>query len=318
MVYFVTGAAGFIGSHLCERLLAEGNRVVAIDNFDPFYPLAVKQKNISFYLDNERFTFIKGDVCDGVLLEKLLRENGVQVVVHLAAKAGVRPSVENPVAYFDVNVQGTLSLLEAMRRSGVRRLLFASSSSVYGNQAVMPFSETDDVGQPLSPYAVSKRAGELLAHTWHHLHGFDVACVRFFTVYGPRQRPDLAIRKFTELALAGQPIPLFGDGRTRRDYTYVSDIVEGVVRLLALPAWGYEIFNLGNGRPVMLLDMVEALEKVLDKRLIVRFLDKQPGDVEQTHADVRKIAAWCGYRPAVSLEAGIGQFVSWFVSEQAV
>lgn len=316
MNYLITGGAGFIGSHLSERLLADGDEVLVLDNFDPYYDEKIKKENLSFLIENESFTFVEGDVRDRKLLDKIFIENKIDAVIHLAAKAGVRPSLEDPAAYLDVNVQGTMTLLEAMRHNGVKRLLFASSSSVYGNRDRMPFSETDDVSRPISPYAASKCAGELLAHSWHHLYGIDVACVRFFTVYGPRQRPDLAIRKFTELALADRPIPLFGDGSTLRDYTYVSDIVEGMVRLLAIPEWGYEIFNLGNGSPVSLLDMVRALEKTLGKTLTIKYLGKQPGDVEQTHADIRKATEWFGYRPAVSLEEGVQKFVRWLVERK--
>lgn len=313
MNYLITGAAGFIGSHLCERLLADGHRVIALDNFDPFYAESAKRANLAFSLGKKEFRFVEGDVRDGVLLDHIFQNNAVDAAVHLAAKAGVRPSLDDPAGYLDVNVRGTLVLLEAMRRAGVKRLLFASSSSVYGNQAKMPFTETDDVGRPISPYAASKRSAELLAHAWRHLYDFDVACVRLFTVYGPRQRPDLAIHKFVRMALAGQPVPLYGDGSTRRDYTYVSDIVEGIARLLQQPGgWGYEIFNLGNGTPVTLLDMVRAVEKALGKTLEIHFLDQQPGDVEQTHADIGKAAAFCGYAPKVSLEKGVGRFVEWF------
>lgn len=313
MHYFVTGAAGFIGSHLCERLLAEGHQVVGLDNFDPFYDPAAKRANLALLLENEEFSFVEGDIRDGVLLDSIFQKNAPDAVLHFAAKAGIRPSLADPAGYFDVNVNGTLALLEAMRRGGAKRLLLASSSSVYGNQSKIPFTETDDVSRPISPYAASKTSGELLAHTWHHLYKLDVACVRLFTVYGPRQRPDLAIHKFAQLALAGQPIPLYGDGSTRRDYTFVSDIVAGVTGLLQRPRWGCEIFNLGNGSPVTLLDMVRALEKSLGKTLEINFLEKQPGDVEQTHADIGKATAFCGYAPKVSLEEGMEKFVAWFV-----
>ncbi len=313
MQYLITGGAGFIGSHLGERLLAEGHGVVAFDNFDPFYPATMKRGNLDLLGAYPGFSFEEGDVRDRKALDRLFARYRIDAVIHLAAKAGVRPSIDDPEAYVDVNVNGTLRLLEAMRDAGVPRLLFASSSSVYGNQEKTPFSETDEVDRPISPYAATKRTGELLAYTWHHLYGLDVACVRFFTVYGPRQRPDLAIRKFTELALAGQPIPLYGDGSTRRDYTYVGDIVQGMVNILALPAWGYELVNLGNGQPVSLLDMVKALEKALNRPIAIEWLDKQPGDVEQTHADVRKAADWCGYWPEVSLDEGVRRFVDWTV-----
>ncbi|MBL8235201.1 MAG: GDP-mannose 4,6-dehydratase, partial [Bryobacterales bacterium] len=217
MQYLITGGAGFIGSHLGERLLADGHGVVAFDNFDPFYPATIKRGNLDLLGAYPGFSFEEGDLRDRKALDRLFARYRIDAVIHLAAKAGVRPSIDDPEAYVDVNVNGTLRLLEAMRDAGVPRLLFASSSSVYGNQEKTPFSETDEVDHPISPYAATKRTGELLAYTWHHLYGLDVACVRFFTVYGPRQRPDLAIRKFTELALAGQPIPLYGDGSTQRD-----------------------------------------------------------------------------------------------------
>ena len=312
MHILVTGGAGFIGSHLCESLLGDGHRVVAIDNFDPFYDPATKHNNLALLSQWPAFRFIEGDIRNPAVFQDVFSQNTVDAVVHLAAKAGVRPSILQPAEYLDVNVTGTLQLLEAMRTAGVPRLLLASSSSVYGNQEKTPFSETDDVSNPISPYAATKRAGELLAYTYHHLYGLQTACLRLFTVYGPRQRPDLAIHKFAHLALENRPIPLFGDGSTRRDYTFVADTVRGIQQVLELPDLGYEIFNLGGGTPVTLLEMVHALEKALGRTLDIQYLDKQPGDVDQTFADVTKARAHFGYQPQVGLEEGVQRFAEWF------
>lgn len=312
MTILVTGGAGFIGSHLCEHFLSKGHRVISLDNFDDFYNPAIKEQNINSLLKNENYELVRGDIRDAAVLKNIFEKNTVDCVVHLAAKAGVRPSIQQPVHYMDVNVNGTANLLESMRRAGVNRFVFGSSSSIYGNQEKMPFSETDDVSRPISPYAASKHSGELISYTYHHLYGMDVACLRFFTVYGPRQRPDLAIHKFTQLALDGQPIPLYGDGGTRRDYTFVGDIVQGISKLIESKDWRYEVFNLGCGNPVTLLDMVKAVEQALGKPLEINFLEKQPGDVEQTHADIRKAQAFFGYQPTVSLQEGVRQFVEWF------
>ena len=312
MNILVTGGAGFIGSHLCEHLLANGHRVICLDNFDDFYDPAIKQKNVAAALLSPMYTLVRGDIRDEVVLNGIFEKTSVDCVVHLAAKAGVRPSIQQPVHYMDVNVNGTANLLEAMHRHGVGRFLFGSSSSIYGNQEKTPFSETDDVSRPISPYAASKHSGELLAYNYHHLYNMDVACLRFFTVYGPRQRPDLAIHKFTQLALSGQPIPLYGDGGTRRDYTFVADIVQGITKLMDNRQWHYEVFNIGCGSPVSLLEMVQAVGLALDKPLDIQYLDKQPGDVEQTHADIGKAQAFFGYRPTVRLQEGVRQFVEWY------
>lgn len=316
MKVLITGGAGFIGSHLGERLLQDGHAVVAADNFEPFYPVEQKQANVKALEAFEQFELVNCDIRDREAVEGIFSRHQFDAVVHIAAKAGVRPSIADPEAYFDVNVRGTNVILEAMRKAGVTRLLFASSSSVYGNQEKKPFSESDDVGFPISPYAASKRSGELLCHVYHHLYGFDIACLRFFTVYGPRQRPDLAIRKFTELALNQQPIPIFGDGLTRRDYTFVGDLVTGLMQVLAKPGQGFEIFNLGCGKPVTLLELIQALEGALDTKIQLNFLSKQPGDVEETHADIEKARRVFGYEPQTSLQTGIRAFVDWFVKQK--
>ncbi len=312
MTILVTGGAGFIGSHLCEHLLAHGHRVICLDNFDHFYDPTIKEQNIAASLGHSLFSLVRGDIRDQVVLKNIFQENTVDCVVHLAAKAGVRPSIQQPLDYMDVNVNGTVTLLEAMHQAGVRRFVFGSSSSIYGNQTKIPFSETDDVSQPISPYAASKHSGELLCHVYHHLYGMEVACLRFFTVYGPRQRPDLAIHKFTQLALSGQPIPLYGDGGTRRDYTFVADIVRGIEQVVEMHGLGYEIINLGGGQPVTLFEMVKAVEQALGQPLEINFLEKQPGDVEQTHADIRKANALFGYQPSISLLEGVRRFVEWY------
>jgi len=292
--------------------LAHGHRVICLDNFDHFYDPTIKEQNIAASLGHSLFSLVRGDIRDQVVLKNIFQENTVDCVVHLAAKAGVRPSIQQPLDYMDVNVNGTVTLLEAMHQAGVRRFVFGSSSSIYGNQTKIPFSETDDVSQPISPYAASKHSGELLCHVYHHLYGMEVACLRFFTVYGPRQRPDLAIHKFTQLALSGQPIPLYGDGGTRRDYTFVADIVRGIEQVVEMHGLGYEIINLGGGQPVTLFEMVKAVEQALGQPLEINFLEKQPGDVEQTHADIRKANALFGYQPSISLLEGVRRFVEWY------
>jgi UDP-glucuronate 4-epimerase len=312
MSILVTGSAGFIGSHVCERLLESGQTVVGLDNYDPYYSIEIKNKNTAVCTRHPNFQFVEGDIRDTALVERLFQEHTFSVVIHLAAKAGVRPSLLQPLEYVDVNLRGTTNLLEAAQKTGVKRFLFASSSSVYGNQDKVPFSETDDVGFPISPYAATKRSGELICHSYHHLYQMEIACLRFFTVYGPRQRPDLAIHKFTHLALENLEIPIYGDGKTRRDYTYIDDIVDGIQALVNTPQLDFQLFNLGNGHPVHLLDMVDALEHALDKKLELNFIDKQPGDVDQTHADVRKASAYFDYQPKVSLREGVKRFVEWY------
>ena len=309
MKYFATGAARFIGSHLCERLISYAAQVVCIDNLDDFYDPRRKRRTLAQLMGHPSFSFVEGDIRDGACLDDLFEKHAFDAVIHLAAKAGVRPSILDPFSYIDVNVRGTAQVLETMRRHKVQQLIFASSSSVYGNGAKVPFSEEGEVGLPISPYAATKRSGELLCHAYHHLYGLNVACLRFFTVYGPRQRPDLAIHKFTQLALRDEAIPLYGDGQTRRDYTFVEDIVTGIVYALQKKDWGFDILNLGCGAPVTLLEMVQALEKALNKPLRIQYLDKQPGDVEQTHADIEKAKRLLGYAPTVHLQEGVARFL---------
>jgi len=306
----VTGGAGFIGSHLCEALLKAGHTTIAVDCFDEFYDPQVKRANLAACLREDRFRLVEADIRDESAMNALLSASGVDVIVHLAARAGVRPSIEQPLLYQDVNLRGTAVLFEAARRHSVRKFVFASSSSVYGNNEKVPFAETDNVDFPISPYAATKKAGELLCHAYHHLFGIDVTCLRFFTVYGPRQRPDLAIHKFARLIEAGQPIPVFGDGSMRRDFTYIDDIVDGVLRAIER-CRGYRIYNLGESRPVALGDLIAAIETALGKKAIIDRHPLQPGDVFQTYADVSRAQAELGYEPRTELADGLRAFVDW-------
>jgi UDP-glucuronate 4-epimerase len=309
----VTGAAGFIGSHLSERLCARGDEVVGIDNFDPFYPRATKAQNLARLQTNAAFSFVEGDIRDAAALERAFGPARPDVVVHLAALAGVRPSIAEPARYADVNLVGTQRVIDAARAAGTRRFVFASSSSVYGLDSEPPFKESDLCLKPLSPYASTKRAGELLLFAAHHLYALDVTCLRFFTVFGPRQRPDLAIHKFGRLIAADQPIPLFGDGSTSRDYTFIDDIVDGVVASIdeAVVAPGHRIYNLGGSRTTTLLGLVELLGQALGKKPIIEWQPEQPGDMKRTLADVTLSGRALGYAPKVTMEEGIARFVTW-------
>lgn len=312
MNFLVTGGAGFIGSHVCERLLENGHAVWAFDDLNPFYSPALKQRNLGELQALSRpFTFVKGDISDRAALDALLGSVKFDQVVHLAARAGVRPSLAEPALYQRVNVEGTVNLLEAARFNGVRKIVIASSSSVYGVNAKVPFSEDDPIFSAISPYAASKLACESLGHVYHHVYGLDVVMLRFFTVYGPRQRPDLAIHKFAQLMTANKPIPVFGDGSTARDYTYIRDIVNGVIACTQ-KEFGYEIFNLGESQTVKLSYLIELLEKALGKKAIIDRQPPQPGDVPLTYADISKAKAELGYSPGVKIEQGIPLFVEWF------
>jgi UDP-glucuronate 4-epimerase len=314
MRILVTGAAGFIGSHLAERLVARGDEVVGFDNFDAFYPRDVKERGIAALRKSPRFSLVEGDLRNVADLERAFATGKFDSVVHLAALAGVRPSLENPARYVEVNLLGTMHLTETARKHGVSRVVFASSSSVYGGDSLPPFKETDLCLKPLSPYASTKRAGELQLWTGHHLYGLDVTCLRFFTVYGPRQRPDLAIHKFARLILAGKPIQLFGDGSTSRDYTWVDDIIDGVVASIDQQGKGppaFRIYNLGGSRTTTLLGLVELLSKSLGKKPTIEWKPEQPGDMKQTHADVSFVGKALGYAPRVAIDDGIARFAEW-------
>jgi UDP-glucuronate 4-epimerase len=313
----VTGGAGFIGSHLVDSLLDDGWAVTAFDNFDPFYDRAVKERNVEAHRHYARYRLIEGDLRDLDGMRRAL-PGDYDVVVHLAAKAGVRPSIEDPVSYQEVNVRGTQNLLELAREWGVRRFVFASSSSVYGVNKNVPWSEADQVLQPISPYASTKVSGELLGHVYSHLHGIRFLGLRFFTVYGPRQRPDLAIHKFARLMLAGHPIPVFGDGSTRRDYTYVDDVVSGIRAAMEYDRTMYEVVNLGNNETVTLLEMIQGLEAALDLKADIQWMPEQPGDVPQTWADLEKARQILGYRPSTSYPSGVGRFAEWLTGASAL
>lgn len=305
----VTGAAGFIGSTLVLRLLAEGRRVVGLDSFDPFYPEAQKRANLREALRAPGFRLVTGDIRDAAALADAFAD-GADAVVHLAALAGVRPSLERPAVYADVNVHGTARVAEAASRANVTKLVFASSSSVYGEREGGPFRETDPVERPISPYAATKRAGELLLHAFHHTCGLDVTCARIFTAYGPRQRPDLAIRNFAERMLRGDSIPVFGDGTSVRDFTYVDDLVEGLVRALDRVG-GFSILNFGAGRTVSVLDVVAALERALGCKAVIEWRPRQAGDVSRTWSDPSAAREKLGWEPRIGLEEGIGRFAAW-------
>ncbi len=314
MSVLVTGGAGFIGSHLIDRLVEQGRRVVCLDNFDAYYGADVKRANLARALESGLVELVEGDIRDAALCGELLGRGDVEAVAHLAARAGVRPSIEDPVVYEEVNCVGTVNLLEAARQAGsVRKFVFGSSSSVYGINSKVPFGEDDPVTQPISPYAVTKRAGELMCHAYHHLYGLPIVCLRFFTVYGARQRPDLAIHKFTRMISAGESIPVFGDGTARRDYTYFSDIVDGITAALEAPL-EFEIINLGNSDPVELGRLIEIIQECVGREAVIDRLPDQPGDVPITYADVSKAGRLLGYEPRVPIGQGIAQFVEWFRS----
>jgi UDP-glucuronate 4-epimerase len=317
MAILITGGAGFIGSHIVEALLARGDEVVALDDFNDFYDPAVKERNLAAVRDHPGLRLVRGDIADEAAIAQAFGARPIHAVVHLAARAGVRPSLRDPMLYERVNLQGTLLLLEASRRAAVERFLFASSSSVYGQSTTAPFKESDSADRPISPYAATKRAGELHCYTYHHLYGLPVACMRLFTAYGPRQRPDLAIHAFTHKIWAGQPIRAFGDGASARDYTFVTDIVDGFLAAMDRPQpFTYEIINLGNAHPVQLNTLIHLIEDALGRKAIVKPTPEQPGDVRLTYADIGKAQRLLGYRPRISIEEGIERFCAWFMREQ--
>ncbi len=309
----VTGGAGFIGSHLCDCLRNQDIQVYCLDNFCDFYDPAIKHSNIAAALKSTNFHLIKADIRDAEKLNEVFAQYSFDLVVHMAAMAGVRPSIENPALYLDVNIAGTLNLLQACTTYGIRRFVFASSSSIYGNNTKLPFAEEDRVDHPISPYAMSKKAAELLCYNWHHLYELSIICLRFFTVYGPRQRPDLAIHKFTRMIMNDLPIPMFGDGSSARDYTYIEDIIQGVCKAISYveSKHCYEIINLGEAGSITLETMIKTIENALGKPARIKLLPMQSGDVENTFADISKAKTLLNYNPHTSFEAGIQAFIDW-------
>ena len=313
MNFLVTGGAGFIGSHVCERLLQDGHSVWTIDDLNSFYDPQIKRRNVRDIQKLAKpFEFVQGDITDRATVDELFRSVKFDQIIHLAARAGVRPSLIEPARYQRVNVEGTVNILEAARMNGVRKVTMASSSSVYGVNSKVPFAESDPIFSAVSPYAASKLACESLGHVYHHVYGFDVAMLRFFTVYGPRQRPDLAIHKFTRLIHSGKPIPVFGDGSTARDHTYITDILDGILACTRRE-FGFEIFNLGESQTIRLDRLIELIETAVGKKAIVERQPLQPGDVPLTYADITKAREKLGYRPQVKAEKGIPLFVDWFL-----
>ncbi|WP_426475421.1 GDP-mannose 4,6-dehydratase [Chryseobacterium balustinum] len=338
MIYLITGGSGFIGSHLIEKLLKEGHSVINIDNFDNFYDYKIKikntldsiEKNIDFEFSDkendiqhlisisksEYYTLYLQDIRDKKGLEKIFQNHKIDAIIHLAALAGVRPSIERPLEYEEVNIRGTMNLWELCNQFNIKKFVCASSSSVYGNNEKTPFSETDNVDQPISPYAATKKCGEILGHVYHSLYGIDMIQLRFFTVYGPRQRPDLAIHKFTKLISENKEIPFYGDGNTARDYTYVDDIIEGILKsavYLEKNSGIYEIINLGESEVVTLSEMLSEIEKNLNKTAIRKILPLQPGDVQKTSADITKAKNLIDYNPTTNFQNGTKKFVEWFL-----
>lgn len=313
--YFITGGAGFIGSSLSEELIKQGNKVIAIDNFCDFYNPKIKEYNIKKLLENKNFKLYRKDIRDRQALKEIFDENNIDIVMHLAAMAGVRPSIENPILYQEVNCMGTQNILETMKEHNVKILVMASSSSVYGNCKEIPFREDMVVDFAISPYAATKKANEVMTHVYHKLFDMNVIMLRFFTVYGPKQRPDLAINKFTRLMLEDKEIPMFGDGTTSRDYTYIDDIVDGIIRSCNYVENNndvYEILNLGNSSPVSLKEMINTIGQAIGVEPKIKQLPMQPGDVDRTFADISKAKKLIGYNPKTSFKEGIERFIKWY------
>jgi len=316
--YLITGCAGFIGSHLAEKLLLEGNKVVGIDNFDPFYAREIKEKNLNFALRDKNFSFYELDLQNADEMQNISQK--IDIVIHLAAKAGVLPSIKDPISYINDNILVTQNILNYCQENSILKFVFASSSSIYGNNKSVPFSESDRVDEPISVYAASKKSCELLTYTAHHLYNIDVINLRFFTVFGPRQRPDLAIHKFVKLIDADQEISMYGDGSTGRDYTYIQDTIQGIVAASNFVLQNnniYEIVNLGNHQPVKLTQLIETIEKVLNKKANIKKMPMQPGDVDLTFANIEKAKTLFSYAPSTSFEEGVSQFVKWYNGQKS-
>ena len=311
MNILVTGGAGFIGSHICKKLISRKYRVICIDNFNDYYDPAIKEDNIYPLKNSSDFLLYRKDILDFSALEEIFSAHKIGLVIHLAARAGVRPSIKNALLYEKVNVEGTINLLECCVKYETKKFIFASSSSVYGGNKKTPFKETDNVDRPVSPYASTKKAAELICYSYHHLFGIDIYCYRFFTVYGPAQRPEMAIHKFTDAIFKNEPLQVYGDGSTARDYTYIDDITDTVAGNLE-NIKGYEIFNLGNSKPVKLSNLINMIEKISGKKASIKYLQPQPGDVDITYADILKAQKMLKYNPKISLEEGLERFIMWY------
>ena len=311
MKYLVTGGAGFIGSNLADSLLQDGHDVCVVDNFNDYYDVTIKESNVAAHKNNPHYKLYRADIENMAEMQKIFAQNAFDAVVHLAARAGVRPSLEQPLKYVNTNILGTVNILECMKNSSCKKLVIASSSSVYGNCQAEKFSEDLRVTEPISPYAATKSACEQLCYTWHHLYNLNVVALRFFTVYGPRQRPDLAISKFSRLIDEGKPIQMYGDGSTKRDYTFISDIVSGIKASINYNKSGYEIFNLGGGEPITLKRMIATIEQAMGKKAKVEVLPMQPGDVEKTVCDYSKAKKLLNYEPKTSFAAGVAAYIDW-------
>lgn len=311
MNILITGGAGFIGSHLSEKIIGLGHRVICIDDFNDYYDPAIKEHNLKDIIDNEDFILHRADIVDRTAVQDIFSAHNIDMVIHLAARAGVRPSISNAALYEKVNVEGTINLLEGCRERSINRFIFASSSSVYGGNKKVPFSETDKVDFPVSPYAATKKSGELMCYTYHHLYNISVFAFRFFTVYGPRQRPEMAIHKFARKIFNGDPIEIYGDGSSSRDYTYIDDIINGIIGSLDLVS-GYEIINLGNSYPVRLSDLVKLIEEKTGRKAVIKYAELQPGDVFTTYADIEKARKLIKYDPRTPIEEGLEYFMDWY------
>jgi len=307
----VTGGAGFIGSHLCEKLISLGSKIICIDDFDNFYNPAIKENNISEVTGSNHFKLYRSDITNPTQMEKIFSENSIDMVIHLAARAGVRPSIQNPLLYERVNILGTMNLLECCKKYNVTKFIFASSSSVYGGNKKLPFSEEDNVDHPISPYAATKKAGELICYTYYDLYKISIYCLRFFTVYGPRQRPEMAIHKFTRQILKGEDIEIYGDGSSSRDYTYIDDVISGILSSLE-QIGGFEVINLGNSNTVKLIDLIRLIEITTGEKGNLKFTKSQPGDVFITYADIRKARKMLKYLPKTNIKEGLVKFVNWY------
>ena len=314
MSILITGAAGFIGSHLVDTLLLANESIIGIDSFNNYYSPSIKENNLKEAKKNSNFTLITGSILDTHLLDTIFKDNSITAIIHLAAYAGVRPSIENPDIYYETNITGTKNILECAKKYQCKRVLVASSSSVYGNNKKIPFSETDPVDNPISPYAATKKMSEIMCYNYHYLYNLDIACLRFFTVYGPRQRPEMAIHKFCNMIRHNQPIPVYNHGKCLRDYTYIDDIINGVVNILKSPNLSFDIINLGESATISTNDLILLLEKELNTKASITYLDSQQGDVEQTFADITLAKTKYNYNPKFPLETGLKQFVNWYQS----